>query len=105
MPFADANCFAIKHDITDEQALFLSDAVPTGFMGADFCDIVGGDTVAVWGAGGVGLMAARSALLLGAERAIVIDRISEDWLWPATSSGWRRSTTPPWKACTRRSGR
>lgn len=77
VPFADTNCFVIPGDITDEQALFLSDAVPTGFMGADFCDIAGGDTVAVWGAGGVGLMAARSALLLGAERAIVVDRIPE----------------------------
>jgi threonine dehydrogenase-like Zn-dependent dehydrogenase len=77
VPFGDTNCFKIPGDITDEQALFLSDAVPTGFMGADFCDVSGGDTVAVWGAGGVGLMAAKSALLLGAERAIVIDRIPE----------------------------
>lgn len=77
VPFGDTNCFPIPGDITDEQALFLSDAVPTGFMGADFCDVNGGDTVAVWGAGGVGLMAAKSALLLGAERAIVIDRIPE----------------------------
>lgn len=52
MPFADANCFVIPGDIADEQALFLSDAVPTGFMGADFCDIAGGDTVAVWGPAG-----------------------------------------------------
>ncbi|BBZ06237.1 glutathione-dependent formaldehyde dehydrogenase [Mycolicibacterium doricum] len=77
VPFGDTNCFPIPGDVTDEQALFLSDAAPTGFMGADFCDISGGDTVAVWGAGGVGLMAAKSALLLGAERAIVIDRIPE----------------------------
>jgi threonine dehydrogenase-like Zn-dependent dehydrogenase len=77
VPFGDTNCFPIPGDVTDEQALFLSDAVPTGFMGADFCDVSGGDTVAVWGAGGVGLMAARSALLLGADRAIVIDRIPE----------------------------
>lgn len=77
VPFGDTNCFPIPGDVTDEQALFLSDAVPTGFMGADFCDVSGGDTVAVWGAGGVGLMAARSALLLGAERAIVIDRYPE----------------------------
>ncbi len=48
------------------------------FMGADFCDVSAGDTVAVFGAGGVGgLMAAKSALLLGAERAIVIDRVPE----------------------------
>lgn len=77
MPFGDVNCFPVPEGVTDEQALFLSDAAPTGFMGADFCDISPGATVAVWGAGGVGLMAARSALLLGAERAIVIDRIPE----------------------------
>ena len=63
--------------MSDETALFLSDAAPTGFMGADFCDIQPGDTVAVWGCGGVGLMAQRSAFLLGAERVIGIDRFPE----------------------------
>ncbi|APE14788.1 hypothetical protein GCM10010533_22420 [Mycolicibacterium pallens] len=77
MPFGDVNCFPIPAGVSDEQALFLSDAAPTGFMGADFCDVSAGDTVAVFGAGGVGLMAAKSALLLGAERAIVIDRVPE----------------------------
>ncbi|MEV3963789.1 zinc-dependent alcohol dehydrogenase [Nocardia sp. NPDC050193] len=77
VPFGDVNCFAVPDGITDEQALFCSDAVPTGLMGADFCDIAPGDTVAVWGGGGVGLMAAHSARLLGAERAVVIDRIPE----------------------------
>lgn len=77
VPFADANCFTVPDFVTDEQALFMSDAVPTGYMGADFCDITPGDTIAVWGAGAVGLMAARSALLRGAGRAIVIDRIPE----------------------------
>ncbi|MET8777977.1 zinc-dependent alcohol dehydrogenase [Nocardia sp. NPDC050713] len=77
VPFADVNCFTVPFGVTDEQALFLSDAVPTGFMGADFCDISPGDTVAVWGSGGVGLMAAHSARLLGAERVIVIDRLPE----------------------------
>lgn len=77
VPFGDVNCFAIPDFVTDEQALFMSDAVPTGYMGADFCDIAGGDTVAVWGAGAVGLMAARSALLHGAGRVISIDRIPE----------------------------
>jgi threonine dehydrogenase-like Zn-dependent dehydrogenase len=57
--------------------LFLSDAVPTGYMGADFCNIKPGDTVAVWGCGGVGIMAQRSAYLLGAERVIGIDRFPE----------------------------
>jgi threonine dehydrogenase-like Zn-dependent dehydrogenase len=77
VPFGDVNCFAVPDFVTDEQALFMSDAVPTGYMGADFCDIAGGDVVAVWGAGGVGLMAARSALLNGAGRVIAIDRIPE----------------------------
>ncbi|MCV7214014.1 glutathione-dependent formaldehyde dehydrogenase [Mycobacterium crocinum] len=77
VPFGDVNCFPIPEGVSDEQALFLSDAAPTGFMGADFCDVSAGDTVAVFGAGGVGLMAAKSALLLGAERAIVIDRVPE----------------------------
>lgn len=77
VPFADVNCFPVPDGVSDEQALFLSDAVPTGFMGADFCDISEGDTVAVWGAGGVGLMAAKSARLLGAERVVVIDRFRE----------------------------
>ncbi len=77
VPFGDANCFAVPDFVTDEQALFMSDAVPTGYMGADFCDISSGDVVAVWGAGAVGLMAARSALLNGAARVIAIDRIPE----------------------------
>lgn len=77
VPFADNNCFKVPEGVPDEQALFLSDAAPTGYMGADFCNIQPGDTVAVWGAGGVGLMAMRSAYLLGAERVIAIDRLSE----------------------------
>jgi threonine dehydrogenase-like Zn-dependent dehydrogenase len=77
VPFADQNCFTVPDGVTDEQALFASDAVPTGYMGADFCSITGGETVAVWGAGGVGLMAARSAQLMGAGRVIVVDRIPE----------------------------
>ncbi|MGE2731787.1 zinc-dependent alcohol dehydrogenase [Mycolicibacterium vaccae] len=77
VPFGDVNCFAIPNFVSDEQALFMSDAVPTGYMGADFCDIAGGDIVAVWGAGAVGLMAARSALLRGAGRVISIDRVPD----------------------------
>jgi threonine dehydrogenase-like Zn-dependent dehydrogenase len=74
---ADANCFQIPDGVPDERALFLSDAAPTGFMGADFCGLQGGETVAVWGCGGVGLLAQRSAYLLGAERVIAIDRFPE----------------------------
>jgi threonine dehydrogenase-like Zn-dependent dehydrogenase len=77
VPHADTNCFAIPDGVDDLDALFLSDAAPTGFMGADFCDITPGDTVAVWGCGGVGLMAQQSALLLGAGRVIAIDPLPE----------------------------
>ncbi len=77
VPFADTDCFVVPDGVNDEQALFLSDAAPTGFMGAEFCDIQPGAVVAVWGCGGVGLMAQKSAFLLGAERVIAIDRFSE----------------------------
>lgn len=77
IPYADVGCFKVPDGVSNEQALFLSDAAPTGFMGADFCDIEPGQVVAVWGAGGVGLMAMRSAYLLGAERVIAIDRFPE----------------------------
>ena len=49
IPFADNDCFKVPDGVADEAALFLSDAAPTGYMGADFCDIQPGDTVAVWG--------------------------------------------------------
>ncbi len=77
VPHADVDCFVVPDGVSDEQALFLSDAAPTGYMGADFCNIHPGDTVAVWGCGGVGLMAQQSAFLLGAERVIAIDRFPE----------------------------
>ncbi|MBE2315975.1 glutathione-dependent formaldehyde dehydrogenase [Solirubrobacter sp. CPCC 204708] len=77
VPFGDVNAFTVPEGVTDEQALFLSDAVPTGYMGADFADIKPGDTVAVWGCGGVGLMAQKSAMIMGAGRVIAIDRIPE----------------------------
>jgi threonine dehydrogenase-like Zn-dependent dehydrogenase len=77
VPHAYVNCFAVPEGVTDEQALFLSDSVPTGWTGADFCDIREGDTIAVWGCGAVGLMAQRSALLMGAGRVIAIDRLPE----------------------------
>ena len=75
VPFADVGPLKIEDDsLTDEQVLFLSDIFPTGYMGAEMCDIQLGDVIAVWGAGPVGQFAAASAFLLGAERVIVIDR-------------------------------
>jgi threonine dehydrogenase-like Zn-dependent dehydrogenase len=74
VPFTDVGPLKIEDDIPDEQVLFLSDILPTGYMGADMCDISRGDVVAVWGAGPVGQFAIASARLLGAERVIAIDR-------------------------------
>ncbi|MEV6741725.1 zinc-dependent alcohol dehydrogenase [Streptomyces sp. NPDC051104] len=71
---ADANALKIESDLTDEQVLFLSDILPTGYMGADMCDIQKGDVVAVWGAGPVGQFAMDSARVLGAEKVIAIDK-------------------------------
>ncbi|HEV2070218.1 MAG TPA: zinc-dependent alcohol dehydrogenase [Acidimicrobiales bacterium] len=75
VPFADVGPIVIEDDsLSDEQVLFLSDIFPTGYMGAEMCDIQPGDTVAVWGAGPVGQFAAASAALLGADQVVVIDR-------------------------------
>ncbi|GHD87570.1 zinc-dependent alcohol dehydrogenase [Streptomyces naganishii] len=71
---ADVNALKIESDLTDEQVLFLSDILPTGYMGAEMCDIQEGDVVAVWGAGPVGQFAMDSARVLGAERVIAIDK-------------------------------
>jgi threonine dehydrogenase-like Zn-dependent dehydrogenase len=75
VPFADVGCLGVPPEISDEQAIFLGDVVPTGFQAADNCDIQPGDTIAVFGAGPVGQMAIRSALLLGADRVVAIDAV------------------------------
>ncbi|WZH53334.1 MAG: glutathione-dependent formaldehyde dehydrogenase [Nocardioides alkalitolerans] len=77
VPYAASNCFVVPESITDDQAVFVSDAAPTGWMGADFADIRPGDTVAVWGCGGVGLMAQNAARIMGAGRVIGIDLLPE----------------------------
>ena len=74
MPFVDVGALKVPAHLTDEQVLFLSDIFPTGFMGADLCDIKPGQVIAVWGAGPVGQLAIASAKMLGAERIIAIDR-------------------------------
>ena len=74
VPFADVGPIKIEDGLSDDQVLFLSDIFPTGYMGAEMCDIKPGDVIAVWGAGPVGQFAIASAYLLGAERVIAIDR-------------------------------
>jgi len=77
VPFADVGPIKIPEGMKDEQVLFLSDIFPTGYMGAEMCNIQPGDTIAVWGCGPVGQFAMKSAFLLGAERVIAIDRFPE----------------------------
>src|SRR3954468_12261632 len=77
VPFADVGPLKVPDELTDEQVLFLSDIFPTGYMGAEMCNIQPGDTIAVWGCGPVGQFAIKSAYLLGAERVIAIDRFPD----------------------------
>jgi threonine dehydrogenase-like Zn-dependent dehydrogenase len=74
VPYADRIAFTVPAGVDDVTALFASDSAPTGWMGAELGGVTAGDVVAVWGSGAVGQLAAQSALLLGAERVIVIDR-------------------------------
>jgi len=74
VPYADVGAFVVSNELPDEQLLFLSDILPTGWMAAEACNIQSNDTVAVWGCGPVGQFAIRSAFLLGASRVIAIDR-------------------------------
>jgi threonine dehydrogenase-like Zn-dependent dehydrogenase len=76
VPFADVGPLKVPDELTDDQALFLSDILPTGYMAAEMCGIQPGDTIAVWGCGPVGLFAIASAYMLGAERVIAIDRFA-----------------------------
>jgi len=77
VPFADTTHVPVPPELTDEQVLFLGDILPTGWQAALQCDIAPDDTVAIWGAGPVGQMAVRSALLLGAAQVICIDSVAE----------------------------
>lgn len=77
VPFADVGPIKVPSDLRDEQVLFLSDIFPTGYMGAEQCEIKPGDTVAIWGCGPVAQFAIRSAFMLGAGRVIAIDRFPE----------------------------
>ena len=77
VPYADVGPYKVPEGLTDEQVLFLSVIFPTGYTAAEFCNIKGGETVAVWGCGPVGQFAIKSAFLLGAERVLAIDTVPE----------------------------
>jgi threonine dehydrogenase-like Zn-dependent dehydrogenase len=73
VPFSDVGPVVVPDHLEDDKVLFLTDILPTGWQAAEQADIQPDDTVAVWGAGPVGLFAAQSAVALGAAQVIVID--------------------------------
>lgn len=73
VPYADYGPRKVPDNLTDEQVLFLTDIFPTGWAAIDWAELKGGETVAVWGCGPVGIMAMKSAWLQGAKRVIGID--------------------------------
>jgi threonine dehydrogenase-like Zn-dependent dehydrogenase len=77
VPMADVAPMKVPEGMDDEHALFLTDILPTGWQAAEYCDIKGGETVAIWGAGPVGLFAIKSAQVMGAARIIAIETVPE----------------------------
>ncbi|MCP9221395.1 glutathione-dependent formaldehyde dehydrogenase [Erythrobacter sp. LQ02-29] len=73
VPFSDVGPIVIPDHLEDDKVLFLSDILPTGWMGAENAEIQPDDTVAVWGCGPVGLFAVQSAIVMGAGKVIAID--------------------------------
>lgn len=86
IPFAHIGLIKLPDEITDEQAILLSDIFPTGYFGAKMAEISAGDTVAVFGCGPVGQFAIASAKLLGAARVFAVD-CHEDRLAMARAQG------------------
>lgn len=77
VPYGSVGPIAVPQGMDDEEVLFLSDILPTGWMAAEHANIQPGDTVAIWGCGPVGQMAILSAWLQGAGRVIAIDKVPE----------------------------
>lgn len=75
--FADVNCLVVPQEFSDEQALYLSDVVPTALHGTELVDLKEGDTVAIWGLGPIGLIAARWCQIKKASRVIGIECVPE----------------------------
>ncbi len=74
IPFAHVGLIKLPSEISDDQAIMLSDIFPTGYFGAEMAEITDGDSVAVFGCGPVGQFAIASARLMGAARVFAIDR-------------------------------
>lgn len=75
VPYADYGPRKVPDDLTDEQVLFLTDIFPTGYTGIDWGNVRGGESVAIFGSGPVGIMAAKSAILRGAAKVMIVDTL------------------------------
>lgn len=75
VPYGNVGPRKVPDHLTDEQVLFLTDIFPTGYTGIDWGNVQGGETVLIYGSGPVGLMAAKSAWLRGAERVVITDTV------------------------------
>ena len=75
VPYADYGPRIVPENLSDEQVLFLTDIFPTGYTGIDWGEVKGGESVAIFGSGPVGIMAAKSAWLRGAERVMIVDTL------------------------------
>lgn len=76
VPYADVSPRVVPDNMTDEQVLFLTDIFPTGYSAIDWAQMKGGEVVAIFGSGPVGLMAQKAAWLHGASRVIAIDPLN-----------------------------
>jgi threonine dehydrogenase-like Zn-dependent dehydrogenase len=76
-PFGDTNLLKIPDNVPDEKALYLSDIIPTSYHATECAEVKEGKSVAIWGAGPIGLLAAKWSKLKGARRVIVIDSVKE----------------------------
>ncbi len=86
IPYANVGLVKLPDEVSDDQAIAISDIFPTGYFGADIAELHPGDTVAVLGCGPVGLFAILSAKLLGAGRVLAVDGL-EDRLQMARRAG------------------
>ncbi|GAB3023363.1 zinc-dependent alcohol dehydrogenase [Spirosoma pulveris] len=76
VPYADYGLHTVPESLKDEQVLFLTDIFPTGWSAIEWGELKGGETVAIFGSGPVGLMAQKSAWIQGAARVIAIDPVN-----------------------------
>ncbi|MGE5112119.1 MAG: zinc-dependent alcohol dehydrogenase [Acidobacteriaceae bacterium] len=75
VPFANVGLVRLPDEVTDDQAILISDIFPTGYMAAELAEIRPGNTVAVFGCGPVGQFAIASAFMMDAGRVIAVDAI------------------------------